>query len=227
MEDALDTSDGSWLMPTSEQCLVTVRGTFEACFCAVIFASLVLGAQSFQWDWRQSEWLTPKQSLRHAKVTRTERAAIARAIANQLRPDIRDIDSEQQLEDIALDTRVKMVDLNGEGTPEVIAQGMGEQACSPTGNCFFWIFQKSHHEYKLLVSLEGIQTFTIERTRSHGFSDIVVASHDSATSSTLTILRYSEGRYHDVACYDADWQVVEGDTVRVLKEPRITACDER
>ncbi|HMD84277.1 MAG TPA: hypothetical protein VKO18_06205 [Terriglobia bacterium] len=64
-------------MPTSERCLVALQGTMKACFYAVIFASLILGAKSFQWDWRHSEALTSKQSLRHAKVIAAEWGAIA------------------------------------------------------------------------------------------------------------------------------------------------------
>jgi len=217
-------------MQTRKKRLVTLKGTSKACVYAVTFASLMLGGENFHWDWRRSEELTYRQSLRRAKVSKTERAAIARAIANQLRPDMWDlgIESEQQLEDVALETRVKMVDLNGDGISEVIAQGMGEHAnCSPTGNCPFWIFQKSDHEYRLLFSMETIQAFTIERSRSDGFSDIVIATHGSGTQSGIRLLRYGEGRYHLAGCWSADWSVLEGGTVHELKEPRLTPCDER
>ena len=87
--------------------------------------------------------------------------------------------------------------------------------------------QKSGHEYRLLMVLEAIQTFQIQRSRSGGFEDIVVAMHGSATESMLMLLRYSRGRYRDAGCYDANWRVVEGDTVRDLKEPRLTPCEAR
>jgi len=217
-------------MHTSEMRLITIPGTFKVCFSAVFFASLMLGAESCQWDWRHSEALTPKQSLRHAKVTEAERAAIAKAIANQLKPDIGGLggESEQELEDNALDTPVKLIDLNSDGITEVIAQGTIEDGgCSPTGNCRFWVFQKSDHEYRLLFSKESIQSFTIQQSRSNGFSDIVVKMQGSATASTLTLLRYSEGRYKEAGCYDANWSVREGSAVHELKEPRLTPCIEK
>ena len=99
--------------------------------------------------------------------------------------------------------------------------------CSPTGNCPFWLFRKTKHSYKLLLYAEGIQSFTIERTRTNGFRDIVLAMHGSATESQLTLYKYANGAYHDVACYDANWTVLEGDTIRELKEPRITPCGTR
>jgi hypothetical protein len=217
-------------MQTREKRLVTLNRTCKACVYAVIFASLMLGGEDFHWDWRRSEELTYRQSLRHAKVSKTERAAIARAIDNQLRPDMwgLGIDSEQQLEDTALDTRVKMVDLNGDGIPEVIAQGGGEHAnCSPTGNCPIWIFQKSDHEYRLLFSMDVIQSFTIERRRTNGFRDIVIATHSSYMQSGIRLLRYGEGRYNLAGCWGAYWSVLERGTVHELKEPRLTPCDER
>jgi hypothetical protein len=215
-------------MPTIERRLIILRGTFKACFCAVILASLMLGAESIQWDWRHSEALTFKQSLRHAKVTGTERAAIARAIANQLKPELGGLggECEQELEDNALDTPVKLVDLNGDGTPEVVAQGTPEDGgCSPTGNCRFWIFQKSDYEYKLLFYQEAIQSFTIQRSRTNGFSDIVISTHGSADQSGIRLLRYSEGRYDYAGCWGAYWYVMEGDTRHELKEPRLIPCE--
>ncbi|MDR3676641.1 MAG: hypothetical protein P4N24_14205 [Acidobacteriota bacterium] len=211
--------------------LITLEGTIKACFYAVIYASLLLGAEAFHWDWRRAEELKSTQSLRHAKVTRIERAAIARGIANQLRPEMPDlgIETEEQLEDVALDTRVKMVDLNADGIPEVIAQGMGEhENCSPTGNCPFWIFQKSNHEYTPLFSvMESVQTFTIQPSRTNGFSDIVIETQFSADQCGISLLRYSEGRYDYAGCWVAYWSVQEGDTVRQLKEPRLLPCEER
>ena len=216
-------------MQIREKRLVNIQETFKAGFCAVIFASFILGAESFQWDWRHSEALTAKQSLRHAKVSSAERAAIARAIADQLKPEMGVVGmSEQDLEEIAFDTPVKLIDLNGDGTPEVIAQGTPQDGgCSPTGNCRFWVFQKSDHEYRLLISLEAIQSFTLQPSRSNGFSDIVARMHGSATESTLRLLQYREGRYQEAGCYDANWSVLEGDTVHELKEPRLTPCSKK
>jgi hypothetical protein len=207
-----------------------LKGAIRACVCAVIVAPLMMGAEEFQWDWHHSEALSPKQSLQRAKVTDDERAAIARAIAEQLKPDMGGLGgmTEPELEDVALDTPVKLVDLNGDGTAEVVAQGtFQEGGCSPTGNCRFWVFQKSGGEYKLLISQEAIQSFTIQPTRSNGFNDIVVRMHGSATESTLRLLQYREGTYHEAACYEANWSVSEGGAVRELKEPRLTPCGEK
>jgi hypothetical protein len=131
--------------------------------------------------------------------------------------------TETELEDTALNTPVKFVDLNGDGTPEVIAQGTPEDGgCSPTGNCRFWVFQKSGVEYKPLISLEEIQSFTIQENRLNGFNDLVVKTFVSSAESTLKLLRYNDGRYHEAGCYDADWSAADGH--RQLKEPRVAPC---
>lgn len=167
--------------------------------------------------------MSADQSLRNAKLSQSKRRAIAVAIADQLRPLMADfeIESEEQLKKAALDTRVKLIDLNNDGIPEVIAQSM--VGCGATGNCMFWIFQRFPRGYRLLLK-GGAQTFTIQRTRTDGFRDIVLAMHGSATDAGLTEYRYIDGTYRDIACYDASWIVFKGDERRELKEPRITPC---
>ena len=183
-------------------------------------------AHTFQWDWREAQELKADDSLRKADLRDHDRQAIAKAIATQLRPGMADLEirSEQQLRKAALDTRIKMIDLNDDVLPEVVAQGM--VGCSATGNCPFWIFQKGHGSYRLLLEGEA-QTFTIQKTRTNGFLDIVLGRHASATETVLTDNRYKDGVYQDVACYDAAWTVLENDKVRELEKPLITRCDHR
>jgi hypothetical protein len=182
--------------------------------------------QDFHWNWREWQELNAQESLRNAKLTSLDRRAIAAAIAAQLRPIMADLDigSENQLRKAVLDTRIRMIDLDNDGIPEAVAQGMVN--CSPTGNCPFWVFRKTLRGYKLLVESYG-QTFTVQKTSTNGFRDIVVSMHGSATESGLTDYRYKDGSYHDVGCYGASWTLTEGDTVRELKVPQITPCGQR
>jgi hypothetical protein len=214
-------------MQMMKEGLITRRGILKACFYAIIFASLLLGADSIQWDWRRAEALTSKQSLRHAKLAAPERDAIAKTIAEELQPEMPEIDLPQ-LEDIALDAPVKLVDLNGDGAPEVIAQGTpGDGGCSQAGNCRFWVLQKSGREYKLLFYQADVQSFTLQSGRSNGFMDIVVKTNGSATESTVRLLQYREGTYREAACSVANWTVREGNAVHELSEPRLTPCTEK
>ncbi len=179
--------------------------------------------QEFHWNWKDWQELQADQSLRKAKLSQRQKDAILRAIAHQLRPMMSDLDikSEDQLRKVALDTRIRMIDLDHDGIPEVVAQGMVN--CSATGNCPFWVFRRFRRGYRFLLEGEA-QTFTIQPSLTNKFHDIVLSVHGSASESGLTDYRYIDGTYHDVGCYDASWTILEGDEVRDLKEPRITPC---
>lgn len=193
--------------------------------CIVLFAT-VAAAGTFHWNWRKAEELDWKQSLGKVNLKAANRAALQIAIAERLRPGMADLEigSEEELKKVALDTRIKLIDLNADGIPEVVAQGCCLKAgCGATGNCPFWVFRKSASHYGLLLETFG-QVFTIESTKTNGFSDIVVGTHDSARQKTLTIYHYRNGGYKDVGCYVADWWSSEGGTFHELKEPEITPC---
>jgi hypothetical protein len=155
------------------------------------------------------------------KDRKAEREALAAAITEKLKSDKEDfdLDTEENLREAVMKTRVKMIDLDGDGVPEVVAQGFA--GCSATGNCPFWIFRKVGKHYEPLLETYG-QTFTIQKHSTRGYKDIVVSVHGSATQSDLTDYRYSNGEYVAAGCYDAEWEVLEGNEVRELKVPRIT-----
>ena len=189
----------------------------------------------FQWNWKDSQELSAEQSLRKANLTMLRRKAITSVIADQLRPimsepgivrttTMSEIRSEAELRDAVLDTRITLIDLNGDGVPEVVAQGMVN--CGATGNCPFWAFRKTKVAYELLLYGEA-QTFTIQKSKTNGFHDIVLSTHGSSSSGGLVNYHYKEGVYQEAGCYDYDWTVLEGDEVRELSEPRVTPCSER
>ena len=166
------------------------------------------------------------QSLRNARLTEQSRNAIARAIADQIRPMMADLEikSETELKKKVLDTRITLIDLNSDGTPEVIAQGMGVVSCGATGNCPFWVLRKSKVGYQVLLE-GGAQTFTIAGSSTNGFRDIVLSTHGSSSSGGLIIYQYQEGVYKAVGCYDYEWTVLEDEKIPELKEPLITPCN--
>lgn len=185
-------------------------------------ATAVKAPPSFHWDWQNAQELSTTQSLRNIEITDAEKDAIAKAIENQIRPDMADfgIESESQFKDAVMSSRIKMIDLNSDGTPEVVAQAM--VACGASGNCPFWIFQKDTGGYKLLLD-DQAETFTIQGN-TNGFKDIVLSYHDSAFESGVDLYRYKEGQYHDVGCYTATVAVEEGGAIQRLKEPRLAPC---
>ncbi len=179
-------------------------------------------SDEFQWNWDAQQELSAKDLLRKAKIPKADRKAIATVIAAQLRPMLKDleIESEAGLEKTALDTRVKWIDLNNDGVREVIAQGMVN--CSAVGNCPIWVFRKRGKGYQVLLEDEA-QTFTIQKTSTGGYREIVTAVHGSATQAGLADYRFRDGRYQEAGCYSSEWAVLEGEMVRDLKEPQIRA----
>lgn len=132
---------------------------------------------------------------------------------------------ELEPSETAAATRVKLVDLNGDGIPEIIAQGIAK-VCSPTGNCPVWVFQRVASGYKVILERGAVQSFTVQPTRSNGYFDIVLGMHGSATEQALYLYRFGQRRYRKTACYDANWSYLdENGKVHELKEPRITPCN--
>jgi hypothetical protein len=181
-------------------------------------------AQSFHWDVKKSHELARKDAIRFSKeLSPADRTLLIRAIAAKLRPkmDAFDISSEKRLFGLAADTRIELLDLDGDGTPEVIAQSFGMETCGAVGNCLFWIFKKTNVGYQSILN-HGAQVFRIEDTNTNGFRDVTLGLHDSATESHLFPYRFSNGMYRQRGCYDAEWVKEPGGPI--LKTPVITKC---
>ncbi len=159
-------------------------------------------------------------------ISPVERAALIKAISIQLRPGskIWNSSSEKKLLQAVMETRVTLVDLNGDGISEVIAQASDEKSCSPTGNCAFWVFMRSGNGYKLILEKGAVQTVGICSSRTNGFNDLVLGQHGSASEQTLYIYRFANGRYGKKLCYDVRFERLVGDEVQELEEPDITPC---
>ena len=182
----------------------------------------------FNWDWRRVQELDTKDSiLRSKRLSPAERTVLVDAIAAQLRPSMGDLEirSERELRQVAMETRITLRDLNGDGNPEVIAQGAGmKSGCSATGNCPCWIFKRVNSRYSILLSGQA-QTFTVQPTKTRGFHDIVLGLHASAFEAELTVYKFDGTSYRDTACYDANWTYLGTDgESHHLHTPQITAC---
>jgi hypothetical protein len=180
-------------------------------------------AGEFHWNWHDAQTLRDDDALRGAKVAKEERHAIADAIEVQLRPILGELGKTLAMEvrEASLETRVKLIDLDNDGMPEVIAEAA--DSCNDLGNCHIWIFKKSGQEYKLILDSIG-QTFTVQATSTNGVKDIVVAMRESASEFNLKEYHYEDGKYKRASCHHADWEAAAGQTAEKLKEPRITPC---
>lgn len=182
---------------------------------------------SFDWLFEGTQWLDEKDQIKAIKdLTLKERKALIEAISVLIRPGskIGSATSEKKLLNDVNATRVKLVDLNGDGIPEVIAQGYGEESCSPTGNCDFWVFMRSGNGYKLILETDTVQTFAIISKRTNGFNDLILRQHGSAYESVALVYRFADGKYRLGPCYNVNFERLVGGEVQELEEPDITPC---
>jgi hypothetical protein len=200
-----------------------VRYFVSTLFLLVVASMLSLGqarttkkAQTFKWDWHKTQ--TAKNTVtKNAEITAAERASLLAVLMQQFAREL-------QPKALAAETRIKLVDLNRDGVPEIVAQAVGD-LCSPTGNCPFWVFQKSASGYKLILERDAVQSFTIQPTRTNAYFDVVLGMHGSATERGLYLYEFSQGRYRRVACYAANWTYLdENHEIHELEEPLITPC---
>lgn len=195
---------------------------------AVALAQQAVSPKGFHWEWRKSQELRPEQTISRLRLNPAQSADLIDTIVLQMRQDQADhqAGSEKELGEIAGKTNVALVDLDGHGLSEVVAQGRDENACSPTGNCPFWILRRGRDGYRVILDANSTQTFTIQSTRTNGFSDIVLGMHGSATDTTLTLYKFDGAGYRDSGCYEANWGIVDkAGTWHDLKEPRVTRCN--
>ena len=121
-------------------------------------------------------------------------------------------------------TRVEFIDLNSDGFPEVIAHLSGD-ACSPTGNCPLYVLRKTGKNYRVILEKQAAQSIFVQKTRSNGYSDVVVRMHGSATETGLFVYQFRQGRYWRTHCYDESFTYIGKDgEEHELEEPRITPC---
>jgi len=208
----------------------------------VPFLLLLAGPRSIQaqearkphgrWELVKQEELDCRVSISRLKsIESSERKRLVKAITDALRDSgvVKDgWVSEEQLPQVAAETRIKYIDLNGDGKPEVVAQAGGEgSGCSPTGNCPFWILRRQGESYEILLDGEA-QTFTIQRTRTKGYLDIVLSRHGSAFESEARTYTFDGEFYREGSCFDVEWSALgSDDEMHQLKKPRISPCGSR
>jgi hypothetical protein len=117
--------------------------------------------EDFVWRWRSSHELDQRAAL-SKRLPTSMRAAFQRAISKELHL-LSDGEPESDIQRAALDVLVKFEDFNADGTPEIFARAPGNGYCGATGNCSFWVFQKSRGEYTVFLNTIA-QTFRFSPT---------------------------------------------------------------
>lgn len=172
----------------------------------------------FRWSEVQAHELDYGRTIRKfPDLSPADKAALTNAIVMQLKKDedlIEDL-TEKQVRKLAGETRVELVDLDGDGKPEIIAQANGLGPCGGTGNCIFWIFQRATDGLKLLLNTNDRSPVTFEKIlirpwSTNGYRDIVLGSHSDASSRNLVWFQFTDGAYRIHACYYSTWRGEDG-----------------
>lgn len=199
------------------------RKTAIATLTVVLVCTLALAAD-FDWNWRSQETIgrTDPSVGNTSKLSEEERFALINAIIVRLDKPMaeRGYDNDR-IREIASTTRLRFVDLGGEGKTLVFATSLGlEGGCDALSNCPLWIFRHGDDGYVSVLDTVGA-SYTIQPTSTNGFSDLVIMRHESASESHLTLYSYADGRYNDAGCYVAQWP---GAKDGEIQDPEITPC---
>ena len=172
-------------------------------------------------DLHELNW---SESLVAAPLSNADKRRLRNAIQGLLTgEDVTQV-APEQLEKLINETRVKAVDLNGDGVPEVMAQPIGGEAgCGATGNCPFWIFKKQGNSYLPILKFHS-QVFAVQQHKSNGYRDILLGAHDSATTRHLVLFRFERGAYVESRCLVGTWEYDEK-TQKIKSKPVLSPCD--
>jgi hypothetical protein len=213
-----------WILQAIRGKVQTVKSSIFTVVVLMVAASVGQKApkprsSGFHWDWEHPKRLD-KVLADYKDLSLGDRSALLRTLT----PKFSDYPSPPSPTERAEQTRMEFIDLNNDGVPEVIAQLSGD-ACSPTGNCPLYILQKVGADYRVILEKGAAHTVTVQKTRSHGYLDVAVGMHGSATEQGLFVYQFREGRYWRTGCYDAFFTYIGKDgEEHELKEPLITAC---
>ncbi|HUY95393.1 MAG TPA: hypothetical protein VMU71_08845 [Terracidiphilus sp.] len=190
--------------------------------------------EHFRWSERLAHELSYQHTIANAKeLTSAERKDLLAFVLNRFENPFNSFDAEMfegiskdRMRKLAANTRIELIDLNGDGKDEIIAQGNGLGPCGGTGNCIVLVLQRGPEGIRILLDSEsdktasGFEKIRILDTSTNGFRDIVLATHDSASDRTLEVFQFADGKYRMSRCYYATTQprgIPEG-----LRNPVIT-----
>jgi hypothetical protein len=118
--------------------------------------------------------------------------------------------------------RLKFIDLNSDGVPEIIVQAGDDDHYSPTGNCVFWVLKASENSYTVLLRRGSVQSFSVETRKTNEYIDLVTSTHGSATYSDLKLFRYDGRSYRLADCASSDYSYQDKDgEYHTLQKPKI------
>jgi len=192
--------------------------------CLTLLAACAFAvAADFEWNFRNQQVIgrTDSSLGNTSRLSEGQRNELIDAIVLRLQKPMAEHGyDDDRIREIASTTRLRFVDL-GDGKPVVFATSLGiEGGCDSLNNCPLWIFRQDGDGYVSMLDTFGA-TYTMQPDTDGGFADLVIARHTSATETTLTLYRYSDGKYQDAGCYKAVFPPPKDDEIQ---DPEITPC---
>ena len=170
----------------------------------------------YRWDWRsaQKPW-SERANIRGLRVSVQDKQEIFAATLRRLREeDWADGQSESELREAALETRVRLVDLDGDGIPEVVELGWVGQS-SGDGNSAVRILKRTARGYRVLCSGSAERVNVDLRDKARPL--VVAYAHDSASEGNLTVWRVAGGVASKAGEYEVRWTADTFQTAPVLE----------
>jgi hypothetical protein len=99
--------------------------------------------------------------------------------------------------------RVGRVMLTTKGQNALAVQGPA-CACSPTGNCPFWLLTDGPKP-RLLLRANAVQTFAVLQSSANDHFDVMLGQHGSATETGLRRFRFDGAGYKRSDCATVEW----------------------
>jgi hypothetical protein len=91
---------------------------------------------------------------------------------------------------------VSFLDLNRKGPKELAVQSY----CAPVGNCDLDLYERVGKSYREILKTQIVQTNRPLATKTHGYSDLELRTHDSAFKSYHRIFKFDGARYGRSSC---------------------------
>ena len=111
-------------------------------------------------------------------------------------------------------------DLNADGNDEIFVRRNAD--CPFLINCGLWIFQTKKNKYQAILNAKEIERFSIEKTKTKGYSDIQSRTHSTGTSHYFQLFKFNGKKYKPQKCWWEDSAVPDknGDFYE-LRKPQI------
>ena len=168
--------------------------------------------EPYKWSWKLSRGWPAQPSLKTAQLSRAERDAIFKASFAAFVSDknwSQYISPGPEWRRAIWEARIKLIDLDGDGTPEVLLMGSGLES-SGDGNSSFRILKKQGTHYKVILDTIAEQV-TVDTRFDPKHPIVTLYGHYSASDGDLELYRIgSDGHLHNTANYLVTWPVSKG-----------------